>query len=621
MIRTNSISVLAVIFVALAAVFVASKVEGAEAAKVAKRPNVIIVLTDDQGYGDLSCNGNPVLKTPNLDKLRNESLRLTDFHVAPMCTPTRGEIVTGIDCLANGAWIVSSGRSLVRKEFPADSDHIRAAVPTIGDIFSANGYRTGHFGKWHLGDNYPYRAMDRGFEESVTFSAWGLISAQSYWLNGDFDDHYSHNGKTQQYHGYCTDVWFDEAAKWIKTQAGRQEPFLVYLPVNAPHVPLLVPEKYASPYKGKVPDPLAKYFGMIASIDENMGKLDQMLKASGLYENTILVFLSDNGAESAAEFFNAGMRGKKTSYYEGGHRVPFFIRWPAGGLQQPTDITDLTECQDLLPTLLELCGLPLPSSRFDGVSVAKLLRGQIQPELAERKLVVQFGLWGEFVAPKKWKCCVLQDKWRLVRNGVNAKKELYNIASDPGQKTDVAKENPGIVAALSDYYEQWWTRTEPLAREFQPIHVGSDKENPVFLGTEDWLHWGPGNMFGVRQGINPAGPPWNGPWNLLVERDGNYEISLRRWPVEADVAIMAGVPAFKGELISMKEGNALPITKARLVVQGLDKSKPVTPTDKAAVFNVHLTTGRTQLQSWFYDAAGKELCGAFYVYVRMIPKR
>jgi arylsulfatase len=190
--------------------------------------------------------------------------------------------------------------------------------------------------------------------------------------------------------------------------------------------------------------------------------------------------------------------------------------------------------------------------------------------------------------------------------------------SDPGQRKNVAGEQPEILAALSDYYEKWWSRNEPLAREFQPIHIGSDHENPVFLGSEDWLHWGPGNMFGIRQGTNPQGPPWNGPWNILVEREGEYEISLRRWPSEADAAITAGVPAFKGELISMKEGRALPIVKARLSIGGFEGSKPVAAGDKAAVFNVHLAPGRTRLQSWFYDEAGKELCGAFFVYVRRI---
>lgn len=588
---------------------------GADATRPTERPNVLIVLTDDQGYGDLSCLGNPLLKTPNLDKLHDESIRFTQFHVAPMCTPTRGQLLTGVDCLANGAWITCSGRSLIRQGFPTTEPRSDIPVLTIANVFHDSGFHTGHFGKWHLGDNYPYRAMDRGFEESITFRGWGVISSQDYWLNGNFDDYYWHNGKAEHYNGYCTDVWFDEAMKWMQTQADRHEPFLCYLPTNAPHVPLLVPDKYAEPYKGKVPDPTAKYFGMIANIDENMGKLDAMLKASGLYKNTILVFMSDNGGESAVKFFNAGMRGHKTDYFEGGHRVPCFVRWPGGNLRPAGDVNDLVECQDILPTLAELCGAPIPpENRLDGVSLARLLHGQAQPELADRKLVVQFGLWGQFEGPKKWDCCVMWNKWRLIKG-----KDLFDVAADPGQATNVTKDHPEIVEALRQHYEQWWARTEPLTREFQPIHLGSDHENPVFLGTEDWAHWGPGNMYGVREGVNRSGLPWNGPWHVLAEREGTYEISLRRWPVEADVAITAGVEAFKGKLTSMKEGKALPIAKARLAIGAIDESKVVAQADKAAVFTVHLPAGKTTLQTWFYDQDGKELCGAFYVYVRYVP--
>jgi hypothetical protein len=208
------------------------------------------------------------------------------------------------------------------------------------------------------------------------------------------------------------------------------------------------------------------------------------------------------------------------------------------------------------------------------------------------------------------------DKWRLIKG-----KELYDLASDPGQDTDVADRYPDIVSALREYYEQWWARTEPLTREFQPIHLGSDRENPVFLGAEDWEHWGPGNMFGVRVGVNPdsKGSPWNGPWHVLVEREGKYEISLRRWPVEADLPIAAAAPAYKGELISFKAGKALPITKARLKVANLDESEAVGKDDKQASFTMHLPAGKTTLQTWFYDQQGKELCGAFYTYVRFVP--
>ena len=241
----------------------------------------------------------------------------------------------------------------------------------------------------------------------------------------------------------------------MQSCAARKEPFFVYLPTNAPHGPLWVPEKYADPYRGKVNADIAHFFGMIACIDENMGRLDAMLKESGLYDNTILIFMTDNGGTYGLPVWNAGMRGGKTEYYEGGHRVPCFVRWPAGGLRQPGDVGELTECQDLLPTLADLCGLRKPAAaQFDGVSLAALLHGKQQPELAERKLVVQFGMFEtEYLGPTKWNCTVMWRKWRLVRG-----KELYDIATDPGQKTDVATRHPEIVKSLRDHYETWWAQ-------------------------------------------------------------------------------------------------------------------------------------------------------------------
>ena len=197
------------------------------------RPNVILVLTDDQGYGDFFCHGNPVLKTPNLDRLHDQSIRFTDFHVAPMCTPTRGQLLTGVDALRNGAMNVSSGRTLLRRD-----------IPTMPQIFAVNGYRTAMFGKWHLGDNYPYRPQDRGFQESLWFPSSHISSAPDFWNNDYFDDVYVRNGKRQAVNGYCTDVFFREAMQWMGERADRREPFFCYLPLNAPHGPLFVPAKY-----------------------------------------------------------------------------------------------------------------------------------------------------------------------------------------------------------------------------------------------------------------------------------------------------------------------------------------------------------------------------------------
>jgi arylsulfatase len=394
---------------------------------------------------------------------------------------------------------------------------------------------------------------------------------------------------------------------WMRARAARNEPFFAYLPTNAPHGPLWVPDEWARPYQGKVEPTVARFFGMIANIDENMGRLDRMLRETQLYENTILLFMTDNGGTLGVDFYNAGLRGHKTEYYDGGHRVPCFIRWPAGRLRSPCDVADLTQSQDLLPTLADLCGLSLPQGmKLDGVSLSPLLRGQAQPSLAERKLVIQYGIWEEYLGPTKWNCAVLWGKWRLV-----GQKELYDVSSDPAQKENIADRYPGVAATLRAHYEDWWARMEPLAREFEPIHIGSDREPLVCLGSQDWVAPNTSSVLWIRQGVNR-----NGPWHVLVEQDGLYEISLRRWPAEADAAISAGVPAFAGVVGEFKAGRALPITKARLKVVEIDQSRPVATKDRAAVFTVSLPRGKTLLQTWFYDAQDKELCGAYYVYVR-----
>ncbi|HPA19760.1 MAG TPA: arylsulfatase [Verrucomicrobiae bacterium] len=560
-----------------------------------KRPNVIILLTDDQGYGDLSCHGNPILRTPNLDRLHAESIRLVDFHVTPMCTPTRGQIMTGRSCLSTGAYVVCSGRSFIRE-----------GIPTMPEIFAGGGYRTGIFGKWHLGDYYPYRPQDRGFQEVLTFGGWGVGCAQDHWNNAYQDCWFLHNGKAQFYPGYCTDVWFAEAMKWMKARAAAGEPFLCYLPTNTPHGPNWVPPQYAKPYAGKVPPGVAKFFGMIGNLDDNVGRLETMLAESGLRENTILIYMTDNGGTGGVKTFNAGMRGHKTEYYDGGHRVPFFLRWPAGGLRPAGDVPDLAQCQDLLPTLMELCGVERPSGFFcDGTTLAPLLKGQPQPGLRERMLVVQYGIWEEWEGPVKWNSAVLWNKWRLVKG-----EELYDIASDPAQATNIASQKPDVVAQLREHYEKWWSAIEPSVREFVPIHLGSEHEDPVCLGSQDWAGYNTSNTPDIRAGVNR-----NGPWHVLVERAGEYEFSLRRWPVEADAAITATVPAYQGALGSYAEGKALPIARAQLRVGDFDATKPVGPEDKATVFTAKLPVGRTLVQTSFRDAADKEICGAYYVYV------
>ncbi len=562
--------------------------------EAAPRPNVVLIVTDDQGYGDLSCHGNPVLKTPSLDRLHSEGIRLTDFHVSPMCTPTRGQLLTGRDALANGAMNVSSGRTLLRR-----------GIPTMADVFASSGYRTGQFGKWHLGDNYPYRPQDRGFHEAVYYASSHISSAPDHWNNDSFDDVYRHDGRREAYRGYSTHVFFREAMEWIQGCAARGEPFFAYIATSAPHGPLFVPQSYRDLYPDE-PRNVASFFGMIAAIDEDVGKLEAMLRERGLRDDTLLIFMTDNGGTAGVPVFNAGLRGRKVDLYEGGHRAPCFIRWPAGGLRPAGDVGELTQCQDLLPTLIDLCGLTRPAgASFDGSSLARLLRGE-EERLPERMLVVQFSRM-DSPRPRKGDAAVLWRRWRLVSD-----KELYDLRADPGQEVDVASAHPEVVARMRGHYEAWWSRVEPGLDDFGRVVVGSAAESPTMLSPCEWQ-----DVFLDQSRQVRSGEAKNGAWNIEVERDGEYEFSLRRWPVEADAALAAGLPALKVTDGEFPPGKALPIAEARLEVAGFDESRPVNGTDKAALFAVKLRAGPAKVRTWFLDSQGRELCGAYYVYVRL----
>jgi arylsulfatase A-like enzyme len=555
-------------------------------------PNVIIVLTDDQGYGDLSCLGNPVVKTPNLDKLHDQSIRFTDFHVAPMCTPTRGQLMSGRDCLANGAMNVSSGRSFLRQD-----------LLTMADLFAASGYRCGQFGKWHLGDNYPYRPQDRGFHEAIWYPCSHIGSAPDYWNNDYFDDTYNHNGRREKFAGYTTDVFFGEATRWMRTQAAAGKPFFCYLPTAAVHAPLFVPQKYRDLYKDQRPR-VAAFFGMIANIDDNMGRLDAFLREAGLWDNTILIFMTDNGGTVGVPIFNAGMRGKKIDLWDGGHRVPCLIRWPAGHLRAPGDIAELSEVQDILPTLAELCRLRTSrAAQFDGLSLAGLLRGE-REHLPDRMLVVQFSRM-QAPAPQRGDAAVLWQRWRLVQN-----KELYDLATDPGQTNNLIIQRPDIAAKMRAHYEAWWMKVAPWVNEHGAITVGARAEDPTQLSPADWEDSFLDQGAQIRSGLRR-----NGAWNLLVARAGTYEIELRRWAREVNARLVAGLPPHPNSDGEFPAGVALPIAKARLQIGTFDQTRPVGPADSAITFNLKLKAGPAKLQTWFYDAGGAEVSGAYYVYV------
>ena len=341
---------------------------------VAQRPNVVLVITDDQGYGDVAAHGNEMIRTPNLDALHADSVRLTDYHVDPTCSPTRSALMSGRYSTRTGVWHTIMGRSLMA-----------ANETTLAERFAANGYRTAMFGKWHLGDNAPCRPQDQGFEHVVWHHGGGVGQGPDYWGNDYFDDTYEVNGEWRAFDGYCTDVWFEQAADFISREDAR--PFFVYLSTNAPHGPYLVDPSYSAPYeRDGVAKTMSKFYGMITNIDENVGRLRELLSDLDLADDTVFVFTTDNGTaagdrrrgDEPGEWpgYNAGMRGKKGSEYDGGHRVPFFVYWPKGGVSGGRDVDALAAHVDVMPTLTELCGLQAtPAVDGDGVSFAGPLRG------------------------------------------------------------------------------------------------------------------------------------------------------------------------------------------------------------------------------------------------------
>lgn len=519
------------------------------------KPNVIVILTDDQGYGDLSCHGNPVLKTPHLDRLHAQSVRFTDFHVAPMCTPTRGQLMSGVDCLRNGAMNVSSGRALLRRD-----------LPTMADLFAAGGYRCGQFGKWHLGDNYPYRPQDRGFHEALYYPSSHIGSAPDFWNNHYFNDTYWHNGRREQFHGYTTDVFFDEAMKWIRAQAAAKKPFFCYLPTAAAHGPLFVPERYRRLYEGVAfPDAgpqqreaITRFFGMIANIDDNLGRLETFLAENGLRDNTILIFVTDNGGTVGVPVFNAGMKGGKVTLWEGGHRAACLIRWPGGSLRVPGDVAELTQVQDILPTLAELCALPTLNAHFDGLSLAELLQGKTDA-LPDRMLVIHYSRMSNPV-PTKQGAAVLWKRWRLLED-----RELYDLTTDPQQQRNVIEKYPEIAAKMRAHLDAWWRTIQPTINDFGAVVIGNDAETPSQLSPADWQDSFLDQGRQVREGLRR-----NGAWNVVVDRAGSYEFELRRWPREADAALAAALPAHKHMAGEFPPGVALPIAHARVKIGSYD---------------------------------------------------
>jgi len=584
-----------------------------------KRPNVIIVITDDQGYGDLGCHGNPAAMTPNLDQLHRESVRLTDFHAAPMCTPTRSQLFTGLDACRNGAVNVSSGRTMMR-----------ADLPTMADMFRASGYRTGLFGKWHLGDNYPFRPQDRGFEETLWFPSSHIGSVPDYWENDYFDDVYSRNGERREHDGYCTDVFFGAAMDWMADRVKADERFLCYLPTNAPHAPWYVPaedrEAVAARFEQVVDQfpglsdrhrqEIVRFLAMIRVIDRQVGALRSFLEAQAIARDTILIFMTDNGSTFGPVYYNAGMRGGKCTLWEGGHRVPCFVHWPAGesgALGEPRDIAGLTQVQDILPTLIDWCDLErLDGPAFDGMSLVPVFAGE-QDVPADRMIAVNYSrMPGEMDYPspaskavvRREGAAVMWKRWRLLEAT-----GLYDLDADPMQQTNVIEKHPDVARKMTAYLDRWWAEVEPVANSVQRVIIGHDAENPMMLSACEWR-----DVFVDQQKQVRIGQRRNSYWHLTVDRPGTYTFELRRWPRESGLKLRDPCPEAELTDATLDEGVVLPIAGARMLIGEQRRQCDLGDDADCATFAVDLEAGDTLLHTWF-DSESNPICGAYYVYV------
>lgn len=409
-----------------------------------RRPNVLLILTDDQGWGDVRSHGNEKIDTPVMDRLAGEGARFDRFFVSPLCAPTRASILTGRYHLRPGVWGVTQGREILR------ADEI-----TIAEAFRAAGYATGCFGKWHNGEHYPHHPIGQGFQEFIGFCA-------GHW-NNYFDTRLEHNGEPIQTKGYITDVLADAAMDFIREH--RCDPFLCYVPFNAPHTPYQVPDPYFDKYKERgLNDADACIYGMVEKVDENIGRLLALLDELQLANDTIVIFLTDNGPNG--QRYNGDMRGIKGSVHEGGVRVPCFIRWP-GQITPGTVVREMGAHIDLFSTLADLCGVPMPETKpLDGTSLKSLLLGQATdwPERA----IFTHSTKGNQMNPL---CGSLRTpRYRLTVESPTY--QLFDLVNDPSETTDLAQREPEVYAKLAAEYERIYRDATSEGFERPRVQVG-----------------------------------------------------------------------------------------------------------------------------------------------------
>ncbi len=489
-------------------------------------PNVILIITDDQGYGDLNFNGNPNIITPALDNFAAESVRFNNFYVSPVCAPTRSSLMTGRYSLRTGVRDTYNGGAIMA-----------TSEITLAEMLKQANFTTGIFGKWHLGDNYPSRPSDQGFDESLIHLAGGMGQV------GDFTNYFKkdtsyfdpilwHNNEQKPYKGYCSDIFTENAIEFI--EKNKNNPFFCYLSFNAPHNPLQVPDDYYQAYRTldptdgidpelipnekiseKTKDNTRKVYAMVTNIDDNLKKLFNKVDELGIKDNTIVIFMTDNGPQHAR--YVAGMKGRKSSVYNGGIRVPFFLRFPAM-FRANQEVNQITAHIDLLPTLSKLCNVEIPRDRkIDGRSFLPSINSE---KLPERSF---FSYWTRKY-PELFNNIALQrGKFKLIGktdyNSPIENFELYDTYNDPFEKNNLVTQKKSIALSLKKEMHQTFLELVNSENLKNPprIMLGSDFENPVYLNRND---------AGGQRAV------WNQEqaysfWKVDINKEGLYDLKFK----------------------------------------------------------------------------------------------
>lgn len=571
---------------------------GAASAAKSKQPNVVLIMTDDQGWGDVRSHANDLVDTPVQDRLASQGARFDRFYVSPVCAPTRASLLTGRYHLRSGVHGVTRAYETMRAE-----------EVTVAEVFRSAGYATGCFGKWHNGAHFPNHPNGQGFEEFVGFCG-------GHWTRY-FDTRLEHNGRPIKTKGYIADVLTDAALSFLRKNKDR--PFFLYLPYNTPHSPFQVPDRYFDKYKARgLDDTLACVYGMVENIDDNLGRVLAALDELRLADDTIVVFTTDNGPNT--DRFNGGMRGRKGSVHEGGVRVPLFIRWP-GHVRPGTTVPQIASHIDLLPTLVELCGVPMPRTLpLDGVSLVPLLEGRTAgwPD----RMIFTHWMGGDRVLPNRGSVRTQQYRAVFERKGW----QLYDMVDDPGETKDLTGEQPEILGKLRAAYDAWFEDVTRAGFDPIPVPVGCPERPLVVLpGHEAFLHpaKGEGISYGGRAGwANDWIANWTSldsypRWEVDAVRGGRYEITLMYVCPASDVGsrirVEVGGKSLEGVVSRAYDPPPIPRQDRVPLKEAMDRLWAPLP-----LGTVELHKGRTQLTVRALSIAGTNVMDLKAVRLRRV---